>query len=190
MRRPLLLVLCAAALAASPAGCTLARRQIMLVVTTNVPCPTIDRVALRIFRAGETTPTVDKTFALSGDGCSTSGNTGIPTIPLGVSTEYRLGIVDGRRNSDRVRIELTASGQMTLETTVETDFVDDKVYAVPVQLAAQCIGFAGCPSGYTCRTVSDNTGAVCGSVYRTPGTLGRLMAASPIVTDGEIDLDE
>jgi hypothetical protein len=89
-----------------------------------------------------------------------------------------------------VRIELTASGQMTLETTVETDFVDDKVYAVPVQLAAQCIGFAGCPSGYTCRTVADNPAAVCGSVYRTPGTLGRLMAASSIVSDGEIDLDE
>lgn len=165
----------------------------MLIVTTNISCPTIDRVNVRISRGAETAPTFDRVFALTGDGCSTAMNLGLPTIPLGVrmgaAQEYRLGIVDGRRTSDRVRVELVALGQTMLTTVVETDFVDDKVYAVPIQLATQCQGFTGCPSGYTCRTVSDNSGPVCGSIYRTPGTVGRIMATSSIVSDDEVSAD-
>ncbi|MFO0602483.1 MAG: hypothetical protein U0324_04875 [Polyangiales bacterium] len=190
--RSLPFALCAAALSLAPAGCTLARREVMLVVTTNIPCPTIDRVAVRIYRGGEMAPTFNQTFALTGDGCSTSGNGGLRTIPLGVSSEYRLGVVDGRRSSDRVKIEVEGSGQMTIATVVETEFVDDKVYALPVQLAAQCVGYTGCASGFTCRVLSTSADAapVCMSVYRTPGTLGRPMATSSIVADDEADLGE
>jgi hypothetical protein len=163
----------------------------MLVVSTNIPCPTIDRVAIRVYRGGEMAPTFNQTFALTGKNCSTTGNAGLRTIPLGVGMEYRLGIVDGRRSSDRVKIELAGSGQMSIETVVETEFVDDKVYAVPVQLAAQCIGFNGCASGFTCRVLGTTADAapVCMSVYRVPGTLGRPMATSSILSDDEVDLD-
>jgi len=190
--RSLSFALAVAAVALSPAGCTLARRQVMLTVTTNIPCPTIDRVSIRIYRGGETAPTFNETFALSGEECSTSGNTGLRQIPLGVGREYRLGVVDGRRSADRVKIEVVGSGQMTVETVVETEFVDDKIYALPVQLAAQCVGFNGCASGFTCRVLATSADAspVCMSVYRVPGTLGRPMAAASIVSDDEADLGD
>ncbi len=178
-----------ALLALAPAGCVRSRREVMLILTTNIGCPTIDRVTVRLSRgAGSTDYTWQQTFALSGPSCSTTSNWGLSTIPLPMVPEYKLGIVDSRRTDDRVRIEVEALGQVGVRTVAETDFVDDKVYAVPMELSYQCQGAEVCPSGFTCRVVPGTAQAGCGSIYRRPGTLGTFLTSMSVVSDDEVSL--
>ncbi len=181
------LAMFAAMAALSPAGCVRSRREVMLILSTNIGCPTIDRVTVRLSRgAGSTNYTWQRTFALAGDACSTTSNAGLPTIPLSTATEYKLGIVDERRTDERLRIEVEALGQVGVRAVAETDFVDDKVYAVPMDLSSQCAGPEVCASGFTCRVVPGTAQAGCGSVYRRPGTLGTFAMASSVVSDDEV----
>lgn len=181
-----------ALLAVAPAGCTTARREVMLSVTTNIACPTIDRVNVRISRGVGATGvyTFNRTFALSGDNCSTAANTGYTTIPLGIMREFRLGVVDARRTSERVRIEVEATGMLGVLSVAETDFVDGKVYLLPMELATQCIGHPACPSGFTCRIVPGTDRAGCGSIYRRPGELGTFNVGMGITADEYVETDE
>lgn len=183
------LALLAAMVALSPAGCVRSRREVMLIVTTNIGCPSIDRVTVRLARgAGSTSYTWQRTFALAGDACGTTMNAGLPQIPLSNASEYRLGIVDERRTDERLRIEVEALGQIGVRAVAETDFVDDKVYAVPMDLSYQCQGPDMCASGFSCRVVPGTAQAGCGSIYRRPGTLGTFAMASSITSDDEASL--
>lgn len=181
--------LATAALALNAAGCATSRRQVMLILKTNIPCPTIDRVTIRLSRgAGSTDYTWQRTFALGGAACATAGNGSFPQVPLTSTSEYRLGIVDSRRTEERVRIEVEATGQVTVRALAETDFVDDMVYAVPMDLSSQCIGPDMCASGFACRVIPGTASAGCGSVYRRPGTLGTFAMASALTSDDETDV--
>ena len=163
-------------------GCVLSRREVMLSVTTDIAdCTIFDRVEVRVSRGTEPSSTFDQTFMRAD--CPVVGVSPPSTVPLAAPStsaptggEFRLGIVDDRRTDDRVRIEVsarTATG-VVFTTAAETDFVDGKVYAVPVQLALSCYQASAlaCPSAFVCRPRPDTGVAACGSVYRLPGTLG------------------
>lgn len=163
--------------ALAPGGCVLSRREVMLVLSTDASCTIFDRVQIRISRGTEDVPTFDQTFLRSD--CNAVGISPPPPVPLSESTEFRLGIVDSRRADARVRVEVTArtAEGSVFTTAAETEFVDDKVYAMPVRLALACAGSAlACPSGYVCRPRPGRDEAACGSVYRAPGTLGVFPA--------------
>ncbi len=166
----------------------------MLIVSTDVPCAVFDRVQVRITRGSDALPTFDQVF-LRAD-CPATGVSPPPVIPLsqgpGAEHEWRLGIIDGRRTDDRVRVDLIArdmSGQV-FSTAAETEFVDDKVYALPVSLAQVCADARtlACPSGQVCRARPDNGALSCGSVYRAPGTFGSF--SEPMAAHITVDPDE
>lgn len=166
-----------AVLALAPGGCVLARREVMLVLSTDADCTIFDRVQIRVSRGAETVPTFDQTFLRSD--CNAVGISPPPAVPLSESTEFRLGIVDSRRTDDHVRVEVTArtAEGLVFTTAAETEFVDDKVYAVPVRLALACASSGlACPAEYVCRPRPNSDEAACGSVYRAPGTLGTFPA--------------
>lgn len=187
LRAPL--ALCAALVALAPAGCVRSRREVMLIVTTNIACPAIDRITVRLSRgAGSTAYTWQRTFALTGEGCSTTSNVGMPVIPLSTMADYRLGIVDSLRTDERVRIEVEGLGLTGVRSVAETDFVDDKVYAVPVDLSSQCQTFDACASGFVCRVPPGTAQAACGSIYRTPGTLGTFTASMALTAHDTVEM--
>lgn len=165
--------------ALAPGGCVLSRREVMLVLSTDTDCNTFDRVQIRISRGSETVPTFDQTFLRSD--CNAVGIDPPPPVPLSETTEFRLGIMDSRRTDDRVRVEVTArtSEGMVFTTAAETEFVDDKVYAVPVRLSLACANAVtlACPPEHVCRPRPGSDEAACGSVFRAPGTLGTFPAA-------------
>ena len=66
---------------------------------------------------------------------------------------------------------------MRLTALAETDFVDGKVYGLPVALSNLCFA-AQCNAGGTCRPDLGSGGFVCATVYRAPGTSG-LAPATP-----------
>lgn len=185
--RAVLLGLGLAGLALAPGGCVLARREVMLVLSTDAACDTFDRVQVRVSRGAETVPTFDQTF-LRAD-CNAVGIAPPPPSPLRQTApgespslgEFRLGIVDSRRSDDYVRIEVTArnSEGLVFATAAETEFVDDKVYAVPVRLSQACADARAlaCPAEHVCRPRPGSDEAACGSVFRAPGTLGTFPAA-------------
>jgi hypothetical protein len=175
--RAALLGLGLALFALAPGGCVLSRREVMLVISTDVDCTIFDRVQVRISRGAETIPTFDQTFLRSD--CNAVGISPPPSVPLSELTEFRLGIVDSRRTDDHVRVEVTArtSEGQVFSTAAETEFVDGKVYALPMRLALACVNSAmACPAEYVCRERPGTTEAACGSVYRAPGTLGTFPA--------------
>lgn len=182
------------ALLNAPLGCTLARRQVMLVLTTDLECSVADRFEVRLLRGTSGNVVWTRTY-LRND-CPAVGAS-IPRAPLargnGVDpgVPYRLGIVDSRRTDERVRIEVVGrrNDAQVLETVAETDFVDGQVYAVPMELSSVCLSPITCPMNFACRRDPSGVGA-CGSVYRTPGTLGTFMASSSLVADDTADLDE
>jgi hypothetical protein len=157
-------------------GCMLSRREVMLVLSTDASCTVFDRVQIRISRGAGTVPTFDQTFLRSD--CNAVGISPPPAVPLSETTEFRLGIVDGRRTDDHVRVEVTARNAegSVFTTAAETEFVDDKVFALPVRLALACVTALACPLEQVCRTQPGIEEAVCGSVYRAPGTLGTFPA--------------
>lgn len=181
-----------AVMALAPGGCVLPRREVMLVLSTDADCTIFDRVQIRVSRGADTVPTFDQTF-LRAD-CNAVGLSPPPPIPLHLPAsdelttagEFRLGIVDSRHSDDHVRFEITArtSEGQVFTTSAETEFVDDKVYAVPIQLALGCANSAlACPPQQVCRALynpppADHRGPLdlsqtaCGSVYRAPGTVG------------------
>lgn len=165
--------------ALAPGGCVLARREVMLVLSTDADCNVFDRVQIRISRGAEPAPTFDQTFLRSD--CNAVGISPPPPVPLSQTSEFRLGIVDSRRSDSHVRIEVTArtaEGQV-FSTAAETEFVDDKVYAVPIRLAVACANnpTLACPAEYVCRPRPGTDEAACGSVFRAPGSLGTFPAA-------------
>ena len=175
--RAVLLGLGLAGFALTPGGCVLSRREVMLVLSTDVECTIFDRVQIKISRGAETIPTFDQTFLRSD--CNAVGIAPPPPVPLSELTEFRLGIVDGRRTDDHVRIEVTArtSEGQVFTTAAETEFVDGKIYAVPIRLALVCVNSPiACPSEYVCRPRPGTDEASCGSVFRAPGTLGTFPA--------------
>ncbi len=182
-----------AALVAS-ASCTLPRRQVMLVLSTDMECAVFDRFEVKIFR-GPTDSAVWSRVFLRND-CPAVGAS-IPRAPLARSNgsdpgvPYRLGIVDERRTDARVRIEVVARrpDAQVMEAKAETDFVDGQVYAVPMELAQACLTPLPCPATFACRRDSAGN-AACGSVYRTPGTLGTFTATTSLTADETIDLDD
>jgi hypothetical protein len=182
-----------AALIAS-ASCTLPRRQVMLVLSTDMECAVFDRFEVKLFRGPGDTVVWTRTF-LRND-CPAVGAS-IPRAPLARSNgsdpgvPYRLGIVDSRRTDERMRIEVVARrpDAQVMETKAETDFVDGQVYAVPMELAQACLTPIQCPATFACRRDSAGN-AACGSVYRTPGTLGTFTAATSLTADETVDLDD
>lgn len=199
MRRPRAVLVGALSLALwVSGGCVLSRREVMLQVTTDVPCTFFDRVEVTISRGGSAAPTFQKTF-LRAD-CPVVGVDPPPVVPLRVrmpsepvsAGRWDLGIVDGARTEDRVRIELQARNVtgVVFTSTAETDFTDDLLYAVPMKLSQVCLGAVTmpCPSGFVCRPRPEDGRAVCGSIYRAPGTLGTFSSAQAIHT--EVVLDE
>lgn len=177
-------------------GCVLSRREVMLVLSTDAPCSTFDRVQIRVTRGTDPIPTFDQVF-LRAD-CPAVGISPPPTIPLRLTMpsepatlgEFRLGIVDSRRSDDHVRIELTArtSEGQAFQTAAETSFVDGTTYAVPVRLALVCAQAVSmpCPSEYVCRPHPDTGVAACGSIFRAPGSLGTFPTTQPAhVTSGD-----
>jgi hypothetical protein len=173
--------------ALAPGGCVLARREVMLVLSTDASCTIFDRVNIRVTRGAETIPTFDQTFLRSD--CNAVGISPPPAVPLSEMTEFRLGIVDGRRSDDRVRVDVTArtAESLVFTTSASTEFVDGRVYAVPVRLALACAGAPACPADFTCRPRQGSDEAACGSVYREPGTFGTFtsMQAAHITVDDE-----
>jgi hypothetical protein len=180
---------------ASPAGCTLARRQVMLVLTTDMECTVFDRFEVRLLRGSN--PDVLWTRTYLRNDCPAIGES-IPRAPLARGNSsgdpevpYRLGVVDARRTDERIRIEVVArrtDAQVTT-TSVETDFVDGQIYAVPLSLAGVCLAPLTCPAGFVCRRDAAGS-AACGSVYRTPGTLGTFTMASALRTDDDATLTD
>lgn len=182
------------ALLNAPAGCTLSRREVMLVLTTDVDCAVLDRFEVRLLRGTSADVVWSRTY-LRND-CPAVGAS-IPRAPLargnGVDpgVPYRLGIVDSRRTDERVRIEVSGRrpDALVLQTVAETDFVDGQVYAVPMELSAVCLSPITCPANFACRR--DPSGAAgCGSVFRTPGTLGTFVASSSLVADDTAVLED
>ena len=45
------------------AGCVRSRREVMLILSTNAPCGTVDRVKITLYRTGSSVATYDQTFA-------------------------------------------------------------------------------------------------------------------------------
>lgn len=180
----------------APSGCTLARREVMLVLTTDVDCTVLDRFEVSLRRGSAQSDIVWSRKYLRND-CPAVGES-LPRAPLargnGVDpgVAYRLGVVDARRTDERVHIEVVgfrADGTRVMATAAETDFVDGQVYAVPVELTSVCLSALVCPANYVCRR-DPSGGAGCGSVYRSPGTLGTFAAPSALrVTDTAV-LDE
>lgn len=178
----------------APPGCVLPRREVMLVLTTDLECAVFDRFEVRLLRSGSPDVTWTRTY-LRND-CPAVGES-LPRAPLsrGNGTEpgvaYRLGIVDSRRTDERVRIEVVArrpDAQVML-AAAETDFVDGQVYAVPVELSSVCLNPLVCPANFICRR--DPSGeAGCGSIYRTPGTLGTFAAPQALTAHDTADLDD
>jgi hypothetical protein len=185
--RAVLLGLGLAGSALAPGGCVLARREVMLVLSTDASCSIFDRVQIRISRGAETIPTFDQTFLRSD--CNAVGIAPPPAVPLSELTEFRLGIVDGRRSDARVRVDITArtAESFVFTTAASTEFVDGSVYAVPVRLALACATPLSCPSEFTCRPRQGSDEAACGSVYRAPGTFGTFPAtqAAHLTVDGD-----
>lgn len=194
LRLTRLLPLALAGLLTAPSGCTLARREVMLVLTTDIDCTVFDRFEVRLLRG--TDPGVVWSRRYLRNDCPAVGES-IPRAPLARGTgvdpgvPYKLGIVDARRTSERVRIEVVArrADAQVMTTSAETDFVDGQVYAVPVELSLVCLSNVVCPASFVCRR--DTVGAAaCGSVYRTPGTLGTFTAPSMLTADDEAVFDE
>lgn len=188
------LPLALAGMLSAPAGCTLARREVMLVLTTDIDCSVVDRFEVRLLRGSD--PAVVWTRRYLRNDCPAVGES-IPRAPLARGTgvdpgvPYKLGIVDARRTSDRIRIEVVGrrSDAQVMTTSAETEFVDGQVYAVPVELPEVCLANVQCPTGFVCRR--DVTGAAaCGSVFRSPGTLGTFTAPSMLTADDEAELTD
>lgn len=177
----------------APAGCVLPRRQIMLVLNTDMECAVFDRFEVRVLRG--TSDDIVWTRRYRRSDCPATGES-IPAAPLtrgnGVdpAVPYRLGIVDGRRTEERVRVVVEArrADALVMSAIAETEFVDGQVYAVPMELSQVCLGARLCPANFACRR--DTAGnAACGSIYRAPGTLGTFTAISSLTVDDTADLD-
>lgn len=168
------------------AGCVRSRREVMLILSTNAPCGTVDRVKITIYRAGSSVATYDQTFARAD--CTPNLPEALPRSPLAADREFRLGIVDSKRSDDRVRIDVQGIGVngVALNASVETDFVDDMVYGVPVMLSVQCVGVA-CGAGTSCALRPGTGIAACGSIYRQPGTFGTFPMAVTILDPSDLD---
>ena len=168
------------------AGCVRSRREVMLILSTNAPCGTFDRVKVTLYRTGSSVATYDQTFARFD--CRPNLPEALPQSPLATNQEFRLGIVDSKRSDDRVRIDVQGIGVngVALNASAETDFVDDMVYGVPIVLAAQCVGVV-CGAGTSCTLRPGTAIAACGSIYRQPGTFGTFPMA--VTIHDSVDLD-
>lgn len=175
MSRAPLVALCAL-FAVLPEGCAPSLREVMLIVTTDIPCPEtpvdaggFDRVEVVLSRAGSEAVTYAQTFMR--EECLPAGSNEPARAQLGPGREMRLGLIDSQRSDARVRIEVR--GRNTAASVVtsisETDFVDGKVYGLRVFLSANCISPPACGSDASCYVNPDGQ-AACGRLYRAPGT--------------------
>ena len=87
-----------------------------------------------------------------------------------------------------VRLSPEGLGLSGVRSVAETDFVDDKVYAVPVDLSLQCQNYEPCASGFVCRVPPGTSQAACGSIYRTPGTLGTFTVPMAITAHDTVEM--
>lgn len=158
----------------------------MLVLTTDIDCAVFDRFEVNL-RRGTAQSDITWTRRYLRNDCPATGES-LPRALLargnGVDpgVAYKLGIVDARRTDERVHIEVVAyraDGTRVMSAEAQTDFVDGQVYAVPVELSSVCVSPPMCPATFVCRR--DPSGSAgCGSVYRTPGTLGSFTAPSAL----------
>lgn len=174
-------------------GCVLSRRQVMLVLNTDLECTVFDRFEVRLLRGTDPTVVWRRTYMRKD--CPATGLS-IPSSELArgdaamgiAGSAYRLGIVDERRTDARLRIEVSVFRQDTavpvLDTVAETDFVDGTIYSVPMDVTSFCLSPPMCPPSFVCRALPpDRNSAGCGSVYRQPGTLGTFTASAPLRID-------
>lgn len=156
-------------------GCVLSRRQVMLEITTDADCMAFDTFQIRVGR-GENNVSFERTFSRAD--CQATGITPPPPSPLRATMEgrFRIAIIDSQRTEDRLTVEVLARRNDSVQfiARASTDFVDDKVYLLPMQLARVCAlnTMLACPSEFACRPNPMTGEAACGSVYRPPGTLG------------------
>ncbi len=159
----------------------------MLEITTDADCSSFDSFQVRIGRGSGANVVFERLYS-RGD-CQASGISPPPVSPLRVRTEtvdgrFRIAIIDGQRSEERLRVDVVARRNDSVQfiARVETDFVDDKVYLLPVQLARVCSENRNlaCPSEFACRPDPRTGDAACGSVYRRPGSLGDFTEAMAV----------
>lgn len=155
-------------------GCTSSLREVMLVVETDTPCTVANQIEIRVARGRPELVTYSQRFAR--EECPQSaGPTALPTVRLGMNQSFRLGIVDGRRNDDRLFVEVHGLGPagIAVRSSAATDFQDDRVPALPVFLSLVCVNASPCPAGQVCEADAENN-AACVDVYVPPDRLPRI----------------
>lgn len=163
----------------------------MLIVTTDLDCDSMSRVDVRLSRGTSDATVYQGTFQRVE--CLGPGASAPSRITLGRGQEFRLGIVDGRRSDERLRIELVGQGNNGVATTAraETRFVDGKVYGLRMNLSQFCrTGAAGtvCPEGQVCHAETTSLGPLCVNIFREPGVGPTAAQGAPVtatVTLGE-----
>jgi hypothetical protein len=164
-------------------GCAPPLREVMLIVTTDLDCESMSRVEVRLSRGASEATVYQGTFQRTE--CLNAGVTVASGISLGRGQEFRLGIVDGRRTDERLRIELVGQGNNGVATTAraETRFVDGKVYGLRMNLSQFCrTGAAGtvCPGGQVCHAETTSLAPSCVNIFREPGVGPTASLGEPV----------
>lgn len=147
----------------------------MLIVSTDVDCTVIDRVELKVSRGSPDNVTYSQVFVRTE--CLPAGDPSLPHAVLANGAELRLGVQDSNNSAARLHVEVRGmlGPDVRLTTIAETDFVDAKVYGLPLALSQVCLAVT-CTATSTCRVDPSSGGTVCATLYRAPGTTGLTPA--------------
>ena len=151
----------------------------MLVIGTDTDCSTINRIEIKLSRGSQNAVVSSLEFARAG--CPPSTATArLSQIPLGDwESTFRLGVVDGRRNDDRLYVEVLGKDDrgVVLDERWATDFDDNRVTELAVNMALVCLGMSSpCPAGQTCKP--DDSGApTCVDSYIPSSGLRRVQSS-------------
>ena len=142
-----------------------------MVVHTDAPCERVDRIEVHLSRADS--PRITQSLVFVRDECMASGGRQDHHTQLNTAAGLRLGVQDSRASDARLHAEVIGRHGIDVVGSAvgETDFVDNKVYALPVSLDAVCFDVAAqCAAGATCRADPQTGAATCVPVYHAPGT--------------------